>query len=71
MCPQKSEPRMDKTAFAGAPLGADPGDKEFWRTKTPLERLEAMEFMRQVMYGYDPATDRLQRVLESAPLSRR
>ena len=61
---------MDKSAFsAGSPY--DEGDeKEYWRAKTPLERLEAIEFMRQVMYGYDPSTARLQRVIEFAELER-
>lgn len=62
--------RMDKSAFsAGSPY--DEGDeREYWRAKTPLERLEAIEFMRQVMYGYDPSTARLQRVIEFAELER-
>jgi hypothetical protein len=28
--------------------------------------LEAVELMRQIIYGYDPSTTRLQRVLEIA-----
>ena len=39
-------------------------DKTYWHSKTPQERLEALELMRQINYGYDPVTDRLQRVLE-------
>jgi hypothetical protein len=31
-----------------------------------MERLEALEQMRQILYGYDPATTRLQRVLTVA-----
>ena len=30
----------------------------------PLERLEAIELMRQILYGYDPIPVRLQRVLQ-------
>jgi len=62
--------QMDKSAFsAGSPY--DEGDeRDYWRAKTPLERLEAIEFMRQVMYGYDPSTARLQRVIEFAKLER-
>ena len=41
-------------------------DKAYWHSKTPQERLEALELMRQVNYGYDPTTERLQRVLEVA-----
>jgi hypothetical protein len=39
-------------------------EKAFWLNKTPLERLEALEYMRQVAFGYDPAIARLQKVLE-------
>jgi hypothetical protein len=38
--------------------------------KTPCERLQAVELMRQIVYGYDPSTTRLQRVLEVAQLKR-
>jgi hypothetical protein len=56
--------KMDKTAFSVGRL-TDPSDeKEFWATKTPGERLAALELMRQIAYGYDPDTTRLQRVLE-------
>ena len=37
--------------------------------KTPYERLESVELMRQINYGYDPTTTRLQRVLEVAQLT--
>jgi len=39
-------------------------DREYWRSKTPRERWEALETIRQILYGYDPSTARLQRVLE-------
>jgi hypothetical protein len=57
--------RMDKTAFEVVGLHeADAIDREYWRAQSPRSRLEAMEFMRQVAYGYDPDTARLERVLE-------
>ena len=43
---------------------ADKADKAYWHSKSPQERLEALELMRQINYDYDPVTDRLQRVLE-------
>jgi hypothetical protein len=63
--------RMDKTAFTVVRLGDESGDREYWWAQTPRRRLEALEFMRQVAFGYNPATARLQRVLEVAeqPLS--
>ncbi len=63
--------RMDKTALSAGKVGDDAETRAFWRRQTPRARLEALEFMRQVMYGYDPAADRLQRVLTVAKLERR
>jgi hypothetical protein len=56
---------MDKSAFSVVSLSeADADDKAYWASQTPMARLEALEFMRQVVYGYDPIGDRIQRVLE-------
>jgi len=57
--------KMDKSAFSVVDLDGDPGgDRDYWRTKTPQERLLALELLRQIHYGYDPTTERLQRVFE-------
>jgi hypothetical protein len=57
--------RMDKTASSVVPLSeADAADRAYWLAQSPQARLEALELMRQVAYGYDPATARLERVLE-------
>lgn len=56
--------RLDKTAFAVAALDDESDDKEYWFSQTPHERLLAVEYLRQVTYGYDPTTARLQRVFE-------
>ena len=45
---------------------ADEVDKAYWHSKSPQERMAALELMRQINYGYDPTTERLQRVLEVA-----
>ena len=58
--------RMDKTAFSVGRLSDRSDEKEYWLARSPLERLEAVEIMRQIVYGYDPSTARLQRVLETA-----
>jgi hypothetical protein len=55
--------KVDRTAFVVTSL-RESDEKEYWLSKTPLERLQALELMRQIIYGYDPATARLQRVLE-------
>ena len=64
-------PRLDKTAFSVVGLYDEPDDKEFWLSKTPLERWQMMEFLRQMNYGYDPDTTRLQRVFTVAQRERR
>jgi hypothetical protein len=57
--------RLDRTAFTMIRLHeASAIDKAYWATQSPRARLEALELMRQVAYGYDPNTARLERVLE-------
>ena len=46
----------------------DKEDRAYWLLKSPKERLIALEYLRQVMYGYDPNNSRLQRVFEIAKL---
>jgi hypothetical protein len=56
---------MNKNAVSIVSLEeADSEEVEYWLSKTPYERLDALETLRQIFYGYDPATTRLQRVLE-------
>jgi hypothetical protein len=59
---------MDKTAFSIVSFTDESDEKEYWRSRTPQERLETVELLRQLNYGYDPVTARLQRVLEIAEL---
>lgn len=54
--------RMDKTAFSVVSLTDESDEKEYWQNKTPQERLQTVELLRQLNYGYDPTTARLQRV---------
>ena len=58
------ELQLDKTKLSITTVGDDEEDKAYWQSLTPQERLEALEWLRQSMYGYDPTTDRLQRVFE-------
>ena len=39
--------------------------------KSPIERFEAVEFLRKIAYGRDATTARLQRVIETAEFSLR
>jgi len=60
--------RLDRSAFRVDPLTDDSEERAYWKSKTPIERLYALEAMRQIVYGYDPATARLQRVFEVVEL---
>jgi hypothetical protein len=59
-----SRDRIDRSAISVVNLTDPTPDKEFWWSKTPDERLAALEMMRQIAYGYDPITARIPRVLE-------
>jgi hypothetical protein len=46
-------------------------DKAFWHSRTPNERLVAMELMRRKKYGYDQhSMPKLERVIEVIDISR-
>lgn len=60
-----SKVKLDKTAISVIDLKDNDADlKAYWISRTPSERLEATELMRQLNYGYNPDTERLQRLLE-------
>jgi hypothetical protein len=63
-------PKLQRTAFRVASALEPSDEKSYWLSKTPYERLEAVELMRQIIYGYDPSATRLQRVFEVAQRSR-
>ncbi len=55
--------KVDRTAIKIASF--DESDElEFWLSRPPLERLFALELLRQIAYGYEPDSLRLQRVFE-------
>lgn len=55
--------RIDNSVLEDVSLDDHGDDREYWKTKTPVERLQALEILRQIVYGYDPLTDRIPRVL--------
>ncbi len=64
------ERKLDRRAISVVSLSEqDDDEKKYWRGKSPHERLQAVEETRQMIYGYDPASTRLQRVLEVAQRS--
>ncbi len=66
----KLEQSLNRNSFSVGTLDDD-DRRRFWRASTPEARLAALEFLRQVMYGYDPVADRLQKVLVVAQLGAR
>jgi hypothetical protein len=57
--------RLDRSVLTVAELGDDSGDKEYWWSRTPQERLRQVEVLRRINYGHR-AKQRLQRLLEIA-----
>jgi len=56
---------IDTSAFSVTSFTeANRRDKAYWLSKSPQERLHALEVMRQINYAYDPATDSIQRTIE-------
>ena len=58
--------KIDKNSFSVVSLNETGNDTEYWRSKSPVERIHAMEFLRQLMYNYDQDTERLQPFFETA-----
>lgn len=54
--------KMNKQVFVRGDRLDESQDQEYWFHQSPLERLEALEFLRQTFYDYDPIADRIQRV---------
>jgi hypothetical protein len=63
-----AETKLDLSHFSVAKLN-EADEKAYWLSKSPAERLEAVELMRQMIYGYDPARTRLQRILTVVSLA--
>ena len=62
-------PIMRKDAGSFEVLGLRQGDDHrYWLDRSAEERLAAIEELRQTMFGYDPVSERLQRVFDVAEL---
>ena len=59
------EPRVDRTAFSVCSSfeEAQAEDDRYWQSRTPAERMIAMEQIRRVLYG-DAARGRMKKVFE-------
>jgi hypothetical protein len=66
------EAKVDRSAFAVTTLAeAEKADQAYWRSRTPDERLAALELSRQIAYGYDPTARRLSRFFEAVEFTPR
>jgi hypothetical protein len=61
-------PRLNKKIVKVSALDDIEEEKRYWMSKSPLERFEAVEINRRMIYGQDRATSRLQRFFETAEL---
>ena len=61
-------PRLNKKIVKVTSLDDIEEEKRYWMSKSPLERIEAIEISRRMIYGQDRVTSRLQRFFETAEL---
>mgnify|MGYP001557821393 CR=1 FL=1 len=64
-------PRLDKKVLSVGTLKTMDDEKAFWLSKNIQERLNAIELNREMVYGQDKVTSRLQRFLETSELTGR
>lgn len=57
-------PRVDRRALTVGRLDGPDPDADFWLSKSPAERLAAVEICREAFYGRDAVRGRVARVLE-------
>ncbi len=62
-------PRLNKDIVKITSLNDIEEEKRYWMSKSPIERIEAIEINRRMIYGRDRVASRLQRFLETAELS--
>lgn len=60
---------MNKKIFKVTSI-KDSDDSQYWKGKTYSERLEALEQLRRIIFGYDPTTTRLQRIISITQLKK-
>ncbi len=63
-------PRVDRSKVSIGRVSDAPDDLSYWLSKSASERLEAIEVSRIAIYGYDPTSTRLRRLLEVTHLTR-
>jgi len=61
-------PRLNKNIVKVTSLDDFEEEKRYWMSRNPLERIEAIEINRRMIYGQDRVASRLQRFFETAQL---
>ena len=61
-------PRLNKKKVTITSLNDIEEEKRYWMSRNPLERIEAIEINRRMIYGKIRVTSRLQRFFETAKL---
>ena len=62
-------PRLNKEIVKVTSLNDIEEEKRYWILKSPLERIEAIEINRRMIYGQNRVTSRLQRFFETSELT--
>ena len=62
-------PSLNKKIVKVTSLDNIEEEKKYWFSKSSLERIEAIEINRRMIYGQDRVTSRLQRFFETSELS--
>ena len=58
-------PKVGPSVVTVGSVFGESDEKAFWAGRTPLERLEAVELYREIAFGHDSSTARVQRALET------
>ncbi len=61
-------PPMDKTAITVTSLKDSSEEDRYWHSKTPEERMQALEIMRRMVYGEARTNEPMQKVIEVVDL---
>lgn len=61
--------KLNKKVMKISSLDED-DEKAYWRSRTPTERLKAVEINRRIVYGYTRTSPRFQRFFEVAQLKK-
>jgi hypothetical protein len=63
--------KVNRKRVTVSALAAPADDVDYWRSRSPGERLQHVEFLRLINYGQAAVSGRLKRVLEVAQLETR